>query len=224
MSDINVISKTQKIIVDAASSTASVINVGPQGPSGVNGKTILNGTVVPAAGIGVDGDFYLNTTTKILYGPKTAGAWGSGSSISGTGGTYTAYTPTFPQGLSLGNGVVTSEYCRVNDFVHYWGRVVWGNTTSMSNFGLQVSLPVSHDSNFSSTTGMYTGFAQFRDASTGVPYIGVIRPIETFPNIASLACQNIVNTYLSAATVQTGVPFTWTTGDIITWSMYYQAA
>ena len=139
-------------------------------------------------------------------------------------GTYTAYTPTFPSGLTLGNGVVTSEYCRVNDFVHYWGRVVWGTTTSINNFGLQVSLPVSHDSNFSSTTGMYTGFAAFRDASTGVPYIGVVRPIETFPNIASLACQNIQNTYLAAATVQTAVPFTWAVSDIITWSMYYQAA
>ena len=139
-------------------------------------------------------------------------------------GRYISYTPTFPSGLTLGNGVVTSEYCRVNEFVHYWGRVVWGTTTSINNFGLQVSLPVSHDSNFSSTTGMYTGFANFRDASTGVPHIGVIRPIETFPNIASLACQNIVSTYLAAATVQTAVPFTWTTSDIITWSMYYQAA
>jgi len=37
MSDINVISRTQKIIVDAASSSVSVINIGPQGPPGVSG-------------------------------------------------------------------------------------------------------------------------------------------------------------------------------------------
>jgi len=139
-------------------------------------------------------------------------------------GTYTAYTPTFPSGLTLGNGVVTSEYCRVNEFVHYWGRVVWGTTTSINTSGLQVSLPVSHDSNFSSTIGMTTGFSHFRDISAGVSHIGVIRPIEGFPNIASIACQNIVNTYLASATVATAVPFTWTTGDIITWSIYYQAA
>lgn len=139
-------------------------------------------------------------------------------------GKYVVYTPTFPSGLTLGNGVVTSEYCRVNDFVHYWGRVVWGTTTSINTSGLQVSLPVSHDSNFSSTIGMTTGFSHFRDISAGVSHIGVIRPIETFPNIASLACQNIVNTYLASATVATTVPFTWTTGDIILWSMYYQTA
>ena len=139
-------------------------------------------------------------------------------------GNYIAYTPTFPSGLTLGNGVVTSEYCRVNDFVHYWGRVVWGTTTSINNFGLQASLPVSHDTSFSSTTGMTTGFCTFRDISAGINQIGVIRPIEGFPNIASLACQNLVNTYLTTQTVQTLVPFTWVTGDIITWSMYYQAA
>jgi hypothetical protein len=139
-------------------------------------------------------------------------------------GNYIAYTPTFPSGLSLGDGVVTSEYCRVNDFVHYWGRVVWGTTTSINAFGLQVSMPVSHDSNFSSTTGMTTGFCTFRDISAGLNQIGVIRPIETFPTTASLACQNLVNTYLTTAVVGTSTPFTWTTGDIITWSMYYQAA
>ena len=41
MSDINVVSRTQKIIVDAASSSVSVINAGPQGPQGLNG-TIPN--------------------------------------------------------------------------------------------------------------------------------------------------------------------------------------
>jgi len=95
-------------------------------------------------------------------------------------GNYISYTPTFPSGLTLGNGVVTSEYCRVNDFVHYWGRVVLGTMSSMSNFGLQVSMPVSHDSSFSSTIGMTTGFAHFRDVSTGISHVGVIRPIESF--------------------------------------------
>jgi hypothetical protein len=37
MSDINVISRMQKVIVDAASSSVSVINIGPQGPPGLNG-------------------------------------------------------------------------------------------------------------------------------------------------------------------------------------------
>lgn len=39
MSQINVVSRTQRIIVDPASSGVSVINVGPQGPGGPIGVT-----------------------------------------------------------------------------------------------------------------------------------------------------------------------------------------
>lgn len=48
---------------------------GPQGPAGISGNTIWNGAGTPAAGIGSNGDFYLNTTVSCLYGPKASGAW-----------------------------------------------------------------------------------------------------------------------------------------------------
>jgi hypothetical protein len=51
--------------------------VGPVGPAGPSSKTILNGAVLPSAGTGADGDFYLDTTSKFLYGPKASGAWPS---------------------------------------------------------------------------------------------------------------------------------------------------
>lgn len=57
---------------------------GPQGPGGTNGtngsngKTILNGTSNPANNLGTDGDFYINTSSYYLFGPKNAGIWGSG--------------------------------------------------------------------------------------------------------------------------------------------------
>jgi hypothetical protein len=56
------------------------------GPTGVAGKTLLNGSGAPISGVGVDGDFFLDTTASRLYGPKTAGAWGSGTSIIGATG------------------------------------------------------------------------------------------------------------------------------------------
>ena len=64
--------------------------VGPQGGTGspgANGNTILNGTTAPGAGLGANGDFYINTNTEELYGPKTAGAWGSPTSLVGPQGT-----------------------------------------------------------------------------------------------------------------------------------------
>lgn len=55
------------------------------GAAGTNGNTLLNGTAVPTTE-GVNGDFYLRTTTSELYGPKTAGAWGSPTSLIGPTG------------------------------------------------------------------------------------------------------------------------------------------
>ena len=53
--------------------------------SGLDGKTILNGTVDPTTE-GVDGDFYINTISSTIFGPKTGGAWGVGTSIIGPQG------------------------------------------------------------------------------------------------------------------------------------------
>jgi hypothetical protein len=50
----------------------------------VDGKTILNGTVAPSVLTGSVGDFYLNTATSSLYGPKTALGWGTATSLKGT--------------------------------------------------------------------------------------------------------------------------------------------
>src|SRR5262249_24282622 len=48
---------------------------GPAGATGANGTSILNGTGAPANTLGNDGDFYIATDTKRLYGPKASGAW-----------------------------------------------------------------------------------------------------------------------------------------------------
>lgn len=63
--------------------------VGPKGDTGAagaDGKTVLNGLGVPAASLGNDGDFYIDTQNNLIYGPKTSGAWGSGTSLVGPQG------------------------------------------------------------------------------------------------------------------------------------------
>ena len=60
---------------------------GATGAAGPAGRSVLNGTTDPTAGIGVAGDFYLNTSTKVLWGPKGASSWpGSGVSLVGPQG------------------------------------------------------------------------------------------------------------------------------------------
>jgi hypothetical protein len=71
------------------------ISLPPSGGGG--GNTLLNGTVNPTPADGVDGDFYINTTTNFIFGPKAAGAWPSGVSIVGPAGSPgTPGTPGAP--------------------------------------------------------------------------------------------------------------------------------
>lgn len=74
---------------------------GPQGPAGADGAdglTVLNGAGAPGAGVGIDGDFYIDTTAKAIYGPKAAGAWGAGTSMIGPQGPAGAQGPQGIQG------------------------------------------------------------------------------------------------------------------------------
>lgn len=139
-------------------------------------------------------------------------------------GNYISYTPTFPLGLTLGNGTATGGYCRVNDFVHVWGRVVLGTTSVMSTSGLQVNVPVACDATFASTNGTVTGFVNMRDTSAAQNYTGLIRNVETFPTTAIIVCQALSGSYLGTLGVTTTAPFTWADTDTIFWSMYYEAA
>jgi hypothetical protein len=60
---------------------------GPQGTAGTNGtngtdgNTILYGNGNPSNGLGINGNFYLNTATYDFFGPKASGVWPVGVSL-----------------------------------------------------------------------------------------------------------------------------------------------
>jgi hypothetical protein len=68
----------------ATGATGPAGATGATGPTGADGKTVRNGSGTPSAGLGVDGDFYLDTASNLIYGPKTGGAWGTGVVMTGT--------------------------------------------------------------------------------------------------------------------------------------------
>ncbi len=59
---------------------------GATGPSGATGPGMLTGTVDPAAGDGNNGDFYYNSATRAIFGPKAGGTWPAGVSLAGATG------------------------------------------------------------------------------------------------------------------------------------------
>ncbi|MBS1934207.1 MAG: hypothetical protein JST96_09435, partial [Bacteroidetes bacterium] len=45
---------------------------------------VYSGAEIPAADLGSAGDYYLDTKTFILYGPKTSAGWNNSIDLSGT--------------------------------------------------------------------------------------------------------------------------------------------
>jgi hypothetical protein len=83
----NSVSEFRNLKVWDAGSLLQSGGIGTPGIDGIDGRTLLNGAGTPSAGTGADGDFYIDTNDpKTIYGPKTAGAWGSGTSIVGPAG------------------------------------------------------------------------------------------------------------------------------------------
>lgn len=83
----------------AAGATGPAGPAGPQGSAGADGNTVLNGTGAPASTIGNDGDFYIDTTADVLYGPKAGGTWPTpGVSLVGNPGATGAAGPAGPPG------------------------------------------------------------------------------------------------------------------------------
>jgi hypothetical protein len=77
---------------------------GPQGAPGTNGNGILNGGIAPSNNQGVDGDFFVNTSTNTIYGPKANGVWPSGVSLVGPQGPAGATGVAGPQGPAGATG------------------------------------------------------------------------------------------------------------------------
>jgi Collagen triple helix repeat (20 copies) len=77
---------------------------GSQGLPGTNGNTILSGTG-PPGNLGNAGDFYIDTSADVLYGPMTTNGWpATGTSLIGQAGPQGSQGPAGPQGPAGATG------------------------------------------------------------------------------------------------------------------------
>jgi len=139
-------------------------------------------------------------------------------------GTYTSYTPTYPSGLTVGNATVSAQYARVNNFVHYWGRVLWGSTTSINTSGLQVSLPITADSTFANGAVNTIGTAGMKNNTSSNLFFLTPFMVNGTATAMNITAQLASGTYVTYSNITTTVPFTQITGDSFWWNVYYKAA
>jgi hypothetical protein len=131
------------------SNIADAVDIrGAAGANGTNGTAVLNGSTPPDNSVGVNGDFYLDTVTYLLYGPKAAGVWPSGVSIIG---------PT-NFGLLANNYFFTDHFSEQVVSPNYRSSLVGAGTVGQ---GFQ--------------TGVY-GILQLQTATLATDLSGLVRP------------------------------------------------
>jgi hypothetical protein len=91
------------LVVALALALAAAFGAPAQGvyfPGGGTFNTLRSGTAPPANSLGINGDFYIDSLGLMVYGPKAAGVWPAGVSMSSGGGSGTGNVT----GSSLSNG------------------------------------------------------------------------------------------------------------------------
>uniref|UniRef100_UPI0040485594 hypothetical protein n=2 Tax=Algoriphagus sp. TaxID=1872435 RepID=UPI0040485594 len=114
---------------------------GASGAAGVDGKTVLNGTTNPT-NQGANGDFYINTATNTLFGPKAGGTWPSGFSLVGPQGQIGLTGPAGSQGIQGPSGATGATGAAGVD-----GKTVLNGITNPTNQGVDGDFYINTNSN-----------------------------------------------------------------------------
>ncbi|MGF6697610.1 hypothetical protein OKW38_002222 [Paraburkholderia sp. MM5496-R1] len=95
---------------------------GPIGPVGPGGASVLGGAGAPAANLGNVDDFYIDTISWIIYGPKTASGWGAGRSLIGPQG---AQGPQGSPGAEGAQGPAGADATQANWSLEQDGTLIY---------------------------------------------------------------------------------------------------
>ncbi len=142
----------------------------------------------------------------------------NGSGSTSWSGLYTSFTPTWTSGLTVGNATQEFWYCRVGLFVHIYGNLTFGSTTSINNVPI-MTLPITAETLPFNVQPL--GTATLGDSGTAT-FVGL--PITVGPTAMYLFRHEVTGTSIKDGTINATTPFTWTTGDSIGINLLYKAA
>lgn len=127
---------------------------------------------------------------------------------------YTTWSPSYTN-ITVGNGTVTAEYVQIGPLCHAKFRLVWGGTTSYGSTP-EVTLPIAgsgyaqHD---------VVGVCNFYDSSVGSgSREGGLCLYDSSDRIF------FIRASVAGGTIGSTVPFTWASGDILSFSFTYRVA
>jgi hypothetical protein len=148
--------------------------------------------------------YIANTNSLEIY---NGSAW---IAVGNTTYAWTAYTPSLTN-ISLGNGSVDFAYSQIGARVNVRGRLTFGSTTAISG-AATFSLP---------QTGNGNSYGACILRSNATDYEGV-----AIAGSSTIVCSafNSAGTYSARANTSATVPNIWTSGDLISFSITYEAA
>jgi hypothetical protein len=131
-------------------------------------------------------------------------------------GEYTAYTPTL-SGVTLGNGTLAFRFGRVQNFIHVYGTLTLGTTSSVTG-QIQVGVPVAA----ASSGNVSHGLSRFKD--TGTADFQGVAGVDFSTSFAALQTFTVSGTFLARGGTSATAPFTWASTDVISANYIYEAA
>ena len=139
-------------------------------------------------------------------------------------GTYTAYTPIWDSGITIGDGTFSSAFARVNKLVHYYGTFTFGSTTSVTGTTWFLRVPVNADATFlRAFPGFNLGMFGSYDVSATLAQYGTVS-FQSANSQVRFFTTNVASTYPQLSTISSTAPFTWAVGDLVQWNFTYRAA
>jgi hypothetical protein len=166
------------------------------------GTTILNGSGPPAASLGADGDYYLDTTAHILYGPKGTGV---GATETGFGASTTS-----SQSVDNSNAYSIGRDIQIK---------VPGQVTGLRFYRPSSATATSRNLRLWSSAGVQLGPTLATAGETGTGWIQVL-----FPTPVQIAAAQTVRPAFDLATGQyfaVGAPGGTPGADLTPGSYYY---
>ena len=134
---------------------------------------------------------------------------------------YAAWTPTFDN-LTVGNGTLTAQYVQIGKMVHWYLKLIFGSTTSITGAVRVTGLPIAPVSTDAAVAAIVQ--TNYADAS-GDKFWGSSHANNNNTTRIWLSPMTISGSYIrSNADLSSTVPFTWTTTDILYVSAVYEGA
>ncbi len=138
------------------------------------------------------------------------------SSISGL--PWKNSTPTYAN-ITVGNGTVVSRYVQIGNTVHWQFMLTFGSTTTIGS-SHTISFPVNAAVHFAAEK-LDLGLAQLLDDGTA-RYHGTVRRLNT--STCRVIVFNATATFLKDNNIDATNPHTWTTNDVLSFNITYEAA